>query len=79
MLAEISPATERVTAVLTSHMATGENFDGAVLIGVYPESKEEVWIEHGGHRWNPQIEDIAAFCKQLKRAGQIAKEQADGE
>jgi hypothetical protein len=75
VITEFACRSESVTAVITSHMETGENFDGAIVIGVYPEDLDEIWIETQGVRTNIQVADIPAFCKQLKRAGQIAQEQ----
>jgi hypothetical protein len=74
-MTEISPGSEVVTAVLTSHLETGEDFEGAILIGYYPQNNAEVWIEAHGTRTNIQCADVDAFCKQLKRAKRIAVEQ----
>ena len=74
MMTELAPATETVTAVLTSHLETGENFEGAILIGTYPGNDAEVWIAFNGARLNIQCPDVDAFCKQLKRAVKIARE-----
>lgn len=77
MLTELDPDSERVTAVITSHMETGENFDGAILIGVYPENRDDVWIEFHDKRANVRCTDVDTFCKQLKRAKAIALEQKE--
>ncbi len=66
---------EVCTAVMTSHMESGENFDGAISIGYYPSSSQEIWIESKGQRTNIQLSDVDAFCKQLKRAAKLAKAQ----
>lgn len=76
MLTEFTPTAEHVTAVITSHMDSGENFDGAITIGYYPESQGEVWIiRHEGHTLNVQLADVDDFCRQLKRAKKMAAEQ----
>jgi hypothetical protein len=77
MMLEVAPASERVTAVITSHMGTGENFDGAIVIGIYPTSRDEIWIEFRGQRANVQLEDVDDLCKQLKRAKKRAAEQPE--
>lgn len=76
-MTEFDSESETVTAVLTSHMESGENYEGAIVIGIYPENKAEVWIEAHGERTNIQCEDVDAFCKQLKRAKKLALEQSD--
>ena len=76
-MTEIAPDAERVTAVLTSHMGSGEDFEGAIVIGIYPNSMTEIWIESHGQRTNIQCSDVDVFCKQLKRAKKIAQEQKD--
>lgn len=75
MMTQVTPDHERVTAVMTSHMSSGENFDGAILIGIYPSSPGEVWVEMQGRRTNIQVSDVDAFCKQLKRAAKLAAAQ----
>jgi hypothetical protein len=75
MLTELAVVGESVTAVLTSHLATGENFDGAMLFGIYPGNTEEIWIEFRGQRLNLQLPDVPAVIKQLKRAAKLAAEQ----
>ena len=67
---------ETCTAVITSHLETGENFDGAISIGYYKESSNEVWIQAQGYTVNIQLADLSEFIKQLKRAAKIAGEQA---
>ncbi|KAF1019669.1 MAG: hypothetical protein GAK30_02985 [Paracidovorax wautersii] len=74
MITEITLA-ERVTAVITSHLDDGDNYDGAIVIGVYPHSQSEIWIEHQGARSNIQVADIPGLIKQLRRAARIAEEQ----
>lgn len=66
---------ERVTAVMTSHTDSGENYEGAITIGVYPENDQEIWVAFGNGRMNVQLADVPAFCKQLKRAAVIAATQ----
>jgi hypothetical protein len=75
MITEFSPGAEQCTAVLTSHMDTGENFEGAISIGIYPDVQNEIWFEFKGHRINIQCVDVPTLCKQLKRAAKIATEQ----
>jgi hypothetical protein len=75
MLTEFNPSTEHVTAIITSHLTTGENFDGAIAIGIYPENSAEVWIQAQGITVNVQLADIDNLCRQLKRAKKIASEQ----
>jgi hypothetical protein len=75
MMTEIAPDFETVTAVLTSHLESGEDFEGAILIGYYPSNNDEVWIESHGQRTTIQCSDVDALCKQLKRAKRIAMEQ----
>lgn len=48
MLTQFEPNTERVTAVITSHLESGENFDGAIAIGVYPQNDAEIFIQASG-------------------------------
>lgn len=79
MHAEIDSNIEKVTAVLTSHMESGENFEGAILIGVYLGSQDEIWIQNSGHRFNLRCADVPTFCKLLKTAAQIAKEQPNAD
>ena len=74
MLTEFTPSAEHCTAVITSHMGTGENFEGAIAVGYYPGSPGEIWMETHGVRSNIQLADVDAFCKQLKRAAKLAKE-----
>lgn len=76
-MTEIAANGERVTAVLTSHTEGGENYDGAILIGIYPGANSEIWVELHGARANIQCSDIDALCKQLKRAKKIAQEQEE--
>ena len=68
-------ANEICTATITSHLESGENFDGAIAIGYY-QGQTEVWIQSVQHRFSVQPQDINALCKQLKRAKLIAMEQA---
>ena len=75
MITEFAIATEICSSVLTTHLESGENFDGAVSIGFYPQNPCEVCIEHQEHRMNIQCVDIDAFCRQLRRARQLAIEQ----
>lgn len=77
MMNELDPGSEKVTAVLTSHLDSGENYDGAILIGVYPDNRTEIWLESREGRVNVQCSDVDAFCKQLKRAKKIAQEQTE--
>lgn len=69
-------ANEVCSAVITSHLATGENFDGAISIGYYPGQNNEIWIQTQGYTINVQLADLNEFIKQLKRAALIAKGQA---
>jgi hypothetical protein len=79
VMTQLTPSSEQVTAVLTSHLATGENFDGAILIGIYPGQKDEIWIRAHGVTINVQLPDVEDLCKQLRRAKKMAGEQeADG-
>ena len=75
MLIEFMPSAEHCTAVITSHLDSGENFDGAIAIGYYPGSTE-IWMQAQGVRVNIQSADVDVFCKQLKRAAKIAKDQS---
>ncbi len=59
------------TAVMSSHLETGENFDGAISIGHYNVGGE-IWIEAKGMRMNIQAADVDTLCKQLKRAKSMA-------
>ena len=79
MITEFAPIAERCTAVLTSHMEGGENFEGALAIGVYPYATNEIWMEFSGQRINIQSADVPDLCKQLRRAAKIATEQESGE
>lgn len=72
MLTEFSETTERVTAVITSHLESGENFDGAIVIGFYPENNMEVFIQVQGITINVALADVDDLCRQLKRAKKIA-------
>lgn len=74
MLTEFSTTTEHCTAIITSHMASGENFEGAISMGYYPGEPEEIWLELKGTRINIQLADVDVLCKQLKRAAKLAKE-----
>lgn len=69
-------ANEICTAVMTSHLVTGENYDGAFSIGYYPGQNNEIWIQAQGYTINVQLDDLNEFIKQLKRAALIAKGQA---
>lgn len=75
MITEISDSGERVTAVMTSHLQDGENFDGAIVIGFYPASDKEVFIRAQGITINVQLGDVDDLCRQLKRAKKLAAEQ----
>lgn len=75
MITEISDSAERVTAVMTSHMPDGVNFDGAIVIGFYPENDKEVFIRAQAITINVQLGDVDDLCRQLKRAKKIAAEQ----
>ena len=67
-------ANEICIATITSHLETGENFDGAISIGYYA-NLPEVWIQYADRRLNVQPQDLDALCKQLKRAKLIVLEQ----
>lgn len=73
MIKEFSPEVEHITAVLTSHLETGENFDGAIVIGHYGNSTE-IWIEFQGARQNVSVGDVDNLCRQLRRARKMATE-----
>jgi hypothetical protein len=77
MMTEMHPDLESVTAVLTSHMESGENFDGAISLGFYSGQRAEVFIQAQGVTINIQCADVDAFCKQLKRAKKLAQEQPE--
>lgn len=62
---------ETCTAVITSHLESGENYDGAVSIGHYADAPE-IWIAANGSRFHLQLVDVDVFCKQLKRAKTLA-------
>jgi hypothetical protein len=79
MLTELAPNSERATAVITSHLESGENFDGAIVIGVYPENETEIWIESQGTRIAVMCGDVDSLCKQLKRAKKIALEAGNAD
>ena len=69
---------ETCTAVMTSHLETGENFDGAIAIGHYG-NPDEIWIQARGATVSINVTDVDALCKQLKRAKALAlaiKEQS---
>lgn len=72
MLTEIGIG-ETCTAVITSHLETGENFDGAITIGHY-DSPDEIWIQARGVTVSINVTDVDALCKQLKRAKALALE-----
>lgn len=77
MMQEIQPGAERVTAVLTSHLESGENFDGPITLGTYPENRAEIFVRTQGITINVQVGDVDALCKQLKRAKKLALEQPE--
>jgi len=60
---------------MTSHFGNGENYEGAICVGVYPDSDAEIWIEVPASRININVDDVNALCRQLKRAAKIAREQ----
>lgn len=70
MLTELNTG-DACTAIMTSHLETGENFDGAISIGHYADGRE-IWVEAGGRRFHVQLADVDALCKQLKRAKSLA-------
>lgn len=72
MITEFHPEQDCVTAVITSHMDSGENFEGAITLGVHAGSSGEIWMAAGGARFNIQCRDIPDLVKQLKRAAKIA-------
>lgn len=79
MLTEFTESSERVTAVITSHLESGENFDGAIVIGFYPQNNMEVFIQAQGIVINVALGDVDDLCRQLKRAKKIAAaEVVDG-
>lgn len=75
MLTEFLPNAEHVTAVITSHLDSGENFDGAIAIGYYPENPAEIWLRTQGVTINVQLGDVDDLCRQLKRAKKLAAQQ----
>ena len=79
MMAIFVPAVEHVTAVMTTHLETGENFDGAITLGYYPGNRAEVFIQTQGQTVNIQVPDVNAFCRELKRAKKMAIEQEQTE
>lgn len=64
------------TAVITSHLETGENFDGAIALGYYREQMNEIWLRFNGVTLNVQLEDVDVLCKQLKRAARMCRQQS---
>jgi hypothetical protein len=75
VITEFNDTTERVTAVITSHLESGENYDGAIVIGFYPKNNAEVFIQAQGITINVALEDVDDLCRQLKRAKKIAAGQ----
>lgn len=74
-MSEFTPNNEHVTAVITSHLDSGENFDGAIVLGYYPENSAEVWIRTQSVTINVQLPDVDDLCRQLKRAKKLAAQQ----
>lgn len=64
---------EVCTATMTSHLESGENFDGPISVGFYPGTSE-LWVQHDGHTINIQAKDVDQFCRELKRAKKLAME-----
>ena len=73
MITEFAYGSEHCTAVMTSPLLSGEEFDGPISTGVYP-GQSEVWLEFKNTRVNIQARHIDEFCKQLKRAKRVAAE-----
>ena len=71
-------ASEPVTSVthLTTAGGTGEAYSGPIVIGHYTNGDGEVWIEQEGKRVDIPAEHFKAVIKNLQRAHQIAKENA---
>ena len=75
-LTEFEPGSEAVTATVhMTAMPAAEAFKGPLHIGYYV-GQDEVFLVSEGHRINLPNHLIAPIIKQLKRAQQIAKEQA---
>ena len=64
---------ECVTAAITSHLESGENFDGPVCVGVYQQNELEIFIDLCGVRTNIDVRDVDLLCRELKRAKAIAQ------
>lgn len=71
-ITQVAPTVESVTAILVSRLDSGENFDPPVLIGIYPSSNKEIWVESDGKRVNINVEDVNPLCRELRRARDIA-------
>lgn len=71
---ELKPVTS-VTHMTTAG-GTGEAYSGPIVIGHYTNDDGEVWIEQEGHRVNIPADHFKTIVKQMQRAHQIAKENA---
>lgn len=67
---------EPVTSVTHLSNHGGEAVQSPIVIGHYTSGDGEVWIEQEGRRVNIPAEHFKAVIKNLQRAHQIAKENA---
>lgn len=74
-ITQVAPVAEMVTAILVSRTDSGENFDPPVLLGIYPSSNDEVWMEIGSQRVNINVNDVLPLCREFRRARGLAMEQ----
>lgn len=75
MVEEFAPSGERVTAVITQDIGTGESYGGPLTVGYYPDGGGEVWLECEGSRLNISAAHFQAVMRQLRRAHKIANEK----
>lgn len=74
-LTEFAPGSDRIVAAFNSELSSGESFGPPICIGFYV-GEAEVFIQHGDQTANLQASDVDAFCKQMKRAAKLAKDQS---
>lgn len=65
---------ERVIAAFMSETPNGESYDEPIGISYY-ENTLEICITHGDHYINIQADDVDKFCRLLKKAAKLSKEQ----
>jgi hypothetical protein len=73
---EFNTAIEPITSITHLSNHGGEAVTGPIVTGYYENGDGEIWLEQEGRRINIPAEHFRAVMKQLKRAHDIAHEDA---